>query len=841
MPTPARRKALARAVAPRRPLMERLEERTLLNGLTVIAHGAELFGGAGSSARPGWIDSMGQAVAARYGGNTAIYALRVEPNGDNAVRIASFNRLSGAANSAAGTSGETVLLLDWAAASNVNLFALKADYSTTLISNAVIPYLTTAFPSIGITSPLAEGSIQMIGHSRGGSMIAELARGLGNLGIWVDQLTFLDPRPVPSDPLSIGVRSNVIFADNYYQTSGDGFFTPNGVTVSGAVNTGPLEVNGTGLGSTHNNIVLFYQGTIDTSSNANIQSIKVPNSWYSGNSLNRGATGFYYAHAAGGAWARPNAGLSSAFGGNVSRSTAPRTSGAAQWANVASINVSATTLAPMQNFTASFRYNSFNTNATMQWYLDPDTNPYNNNSLVLGNASTLAATGENVVLTTANLSAVAPFGTYYLEARISNAAGTRYAYSAPIVVGNVAPTGSIDIAGPAVVQGWVVDTDDKNAAVTVRLDVDGITFKTTTASLSRPDLVATFGSANHGYAFDLTGLSKGTHRIELYALDTGTGAASLVAARTINTNQSPIGSIDWFDGSILAGWTIDPDATAAAINIRYTVDNNAPVILTANATRGDLTPFFGSADHGFALVLPQLTAGSHTITVHAIDPVSQALTLLGTRTASVASPPGNSLPFGSIDLANSTLVAGWAYDPSNPAQAISIRVDVDGIAGSLSMANLTRADLQTAIGSTHHGYHRPLTLTPGQHRIDVYMLDTAANDLVLLGSRIVGSTLPVGSIDVAGSAQIAGWAYSSAVAAGGATSAIIRIDIDNLPGAAFTTDLARPDITQLYTAGTWGYAITTPPLTAGTHTVSLVHIDALTLASTILVTRTITL
>jgi hypothetical protein len=844
MPTPVGRRAVARAVRHHtsRSLLEQLEERTLLNGLTVIAHGAELFGGAGSSSRPGWIDSMGQAVAARYGGNTAIYALRVEPNGDNAVKIASFTRLSGAANSAAGTSGETVLLLDWAAVSNVGILPPKSDYSTTLISNAVLPYLTTAFPNVGINSPLAEGTIQLIGHSRGGSMIAELARGLGNVGIWVDHLTFLDPRPVPSDPLNISVRSNVIFADNYYQTSGDGLFVPNGVTVSGAVNTGPLKVEGSGLGHTHNNIILFYQGTVDTSSTANIQSVKVPNSWYADNNVNRETTGFYYAHGGGGAWARPASGLSSAFGGSVSRSAAARTSGAAQWANVSSINVSATTLAPMQSFTASFRYSSFNTNASMQWYLDPDTNPYNNNSLALGNASTLGATGENVVFTNANLSAVAPAGTYFLEARISNAAGTRYAYSVPIVVaGNTAPTGSIDIAGPAALQGWAVDTDDKNASVTVRLDVDGITFKTMTANLSRPDLVATFGSANHGFSFDLTGLSKGTHKIELFAQDTGSGAASLVASRTINTNQTPIGSIDWFDGSILAGWTVDPDATSSAIKIRYAVDNNAPVILTANATRGDLTQYFGSADHGFALVLPQLTAGNHTITVHAIDPVSQALTLLGTRTATVANLPGNPLPLGSIDLVNTTVVAGWAYDPSNPTQAINIRIDVDGVAGSVSMANLTRTDLQTVIGSTNHGYHRALSLTPGQHRIDVYMLDTAANSLVLLGSRIVGATVPVGSIDVASSTQIAGWAYSSAVALGGATSAIIRIDINSLPGAAFTTDLSRPDITQLYSAGTWGYSITAPPLTAGTHSVSLVYIDAFSLTNTVLVTRTITI
>jgi len=62
---------------------ESLESRVLLNGLTVITHGAQKFGGIGPDNRPGWVDTMGQQVAARYGGNTAVYLLRIEPNGNN--------------------------------------------------------------------------------------------------------------------------------------------------------------------------------------------------------------------------------------------------------------------------------------------------------------------------------------------------------------------------------------------------------------------------------------------------------------------------------------------------------------------------------------------------------------------------------------------------------------------------------------------------------------------------------------------------------------------------------------------------------------------------------------
>ena len=277
--------------------LESLESRVMFNGLTVILHGAQLFSGLGSNNRPGWVDQMGQQIAARYGGNTAVYLLRVEPNGDS-TKVTSFTRVSGAVNSAASTSGETVLLVDWAKASNVDILGLTADYSGTKIANSIIPYITTAFPAAGITAPLGEGPIQLIGHSRGGSVISELAKGLGAVGMWVDQVTFLDPRPVPPDPL-ISLKSNVIFSDDYFQTSGDGLIVPNGIKVTGAHNVGPLNVEGAGLGSTHNNIVLFYQGTVDLADQS------VPGSWYSGNALNRGSIGFYFSHGGGGAWARP--------------------------------------------------------------------------------------------------------------------------------------------------------------------------------------------------------------------------------------------------------------------------------------------------------------------------------------------------------------------------------------------------------------------------------------------------------------------------------------------------------------------------------------------------------
>src|ERR1035441_7092823 len=93
-------------------LLEHLESRILLNGLTVITHGYEPF----SNSRPSWIDAMGNAIAQVAGPTTSIYTLRLDPTDSPTVDVSHFPRLSGPAPSAS-TSGETILLLDWASVS----------------------------------------------------------------------------------------------------------------------------------------------------------------------------------------------------------------------------------------------------------------------------------------------------------------------------------------------------------------------------------------------------------------------------------------------------------------------------------------------------------------------------------------------------------------------------------------------------------------------------------------------------------------------------------------------------------------------------------------------------
>lgn len=375
-------------------------------------------------------------------------------------------------------------------------------------------------------------------------------------------------------------------------------------------------------------------------------------------------------------------------------------------------------------------------------------------------------------------------------------------------------------------------------ALTVRIDVDGNTVGTTTANLARPDLVTFFGSANHGYTFNLPAtLAPGFHRVEVYALDSSTAAPALLGSRTINTNFAPLGSIDVADENLLAGWAFDPNAGNAPTSILFQIDNFAPQVATANVARADLTPSLGSANHGFAIPLPRLAGGVHTVTVWALDTTTLAPTGLAQRAFFSTSNTR-----GSLDLATPTVVAGWAWDPERAAtsQPTLIRVDVDGQPGTPFATGLARPDL-AALGTV--GYAQALSdLSPGQHRIDVFAYDAPSDAPTLLGSRLLtvrmSDSRPGGSLDVANGNTLAGWAFDPAREGG---TAIVRLDIQGQPALLLTANAARNDLAGPLGSPNHGFSVNMPKLGAGTYQVTMSLLNPLTFSLVPVVTKMVTI
>jgi hypothetical protein len=425
-------------------LAEALESRRLLAGLTIITHGQE------SGVSPGWLASMAEAVGVANGESsdpaaawtkTTWYSMTL----GSGPSVTSFAKSKGPDLGQSST-GEVVVTVDWSSLSS--LFAP----SSTQIAAALLPDLLA--PAGGLSQALAQLPVHLIGHSRGASVMSELARLMGEDGIWVDELTTLDPYPSSlAGDASVVVRANTIFADNYYETSN---FLIHGSSVGGAHNVGPLQLPG---GSNdHSDVHAWYDGTIDLAMTVEQDSppITIPDSWYSQNGVSRDAVGFAWSELAHRA-TRPGDGLSNQFaGGSIARPSVAQNAGA-QWPDIADVALhgGGSSFVAGQPLSVDFKYEDRDGKSDIAFYLDADQNPYDAGSLGIPIGQMSQAAGGNAVVAASlplTTSAV-PAGQYYLMAKINDGSGadpgrTRYAYLAsPVTFTTTAPAEIVLPAG----------------------------------------------------------------------------------------------------------------------------------------------------------------------------------------------------------------------------------------------------------------------------------------------------------------------------------------------------------------------------------------------------------
>lgn len=163
--------------------------------------------------------------------------------------------------------------------------------------------------------------LHMLGHSRGGVVISEIAQRFGSAGIAVDHVTFMDPHPVNGtldapydfdwgDPVPQR-WSNVTFADNYWRADGGGLINGldfDGMPVSAAHNVQLSEsaLDCCAYGFAHLDTHLWYHGTVDLSPNPcdgeQCINAEMRNTWWPDGYTERG---YYYARLGGGAAQRP--------------------------------------------------------------------------------------------------------------------------------------------------------------------------------------------------------------------------------------------------------------------------------------------------------------------------------------------------------------------------------------------------------------------------------------------------------------------------------------------------------------------------------------------------------
>ena len=422
--------------------------RCLAAGVTIITHGL-------NGSVDDWVIAMAERMTSypRFAGTrSTCYELYFTQNGGNYQLT--WKRLSGDAPLES-DSGEIFVKLDWRQLAN-------DSFSTYDVAAAVVPHLVQAdfIPELN-GHALAELPLHLIGHSRGGSLVCQMSFLLGTNGVWVDQLTTLDPRPLNNDGFDdtpfytvvdapANTYENVLFHDEYYQTLNLLFY---GEAVAGAYVRQLTDLDGGygGFAASHSDVHLWYHGTIDwrvpaDDSVASITSAE-RQTWWTLYESSGATAGFYYSRIGGGdrlSTDRP-AGAGTApvrdgynqrwdlgAGASNNRTALPANNGT--WPNLLKFDLVGTNaVAWGESNTVTFDYQwgqPAATKATVGIYLDNDLNPYNGNErlvreLSVPGADQVGHVGAIIGLTATN---AAP-GLHWLCAKISSEAATRYLYA----------------------------------------------------------------------------------------------------------------------------------------------------------------------------------------------------------------------------------------------------------------------------------------------------------------------------------------------------------------------------------------------------------------------------
>ncbi|MFM7816824.1 MAG: hypothetical protein ACKPGI_07635, partial [Verrucomicrobiota bacterium] len=249
-----------------------LSQPALAGVATLVTHG--LYEKA-----EGWVTRMGQAMArhprrrSEFGPSSPpVYLLRFDRDRNLQARL-----LEGTSPSL-DPSGDLIILLDWNPFSGALIPINGLPESTTVVGPTIADALLSSELIPELRGPVARLPLHLVGFSRGGSLVAEISKRLGQRGVVVDHLTLLDPHPLNNDGFSDGllppagwfikdgtaangIYENVLFADAYFQT----LLMPVGAVPRGAFvrSLDDWGLNDWGYLLPHDDVHLWYLGTVE--------------------------------------------------------------------------------------------------------------------------------------------------------------------------------------------------------------------------------------------------------------------------------------------------------------------------------------------------------------------------------------------------------------------------------------------------------------------------------------------------------------------------------------------------------------------------------------------------
>lgn len=297
------------------------------------------------------------------------------------------------------------------------------------------------------------------------------------------------------------------------------------------------------------------------------------------------------------------------------------------------------------------------------------------------------------------------------------------------------------------------------------------------------------------------------------------------------TQRTPVGKVESIvpdRGQVtISGWAWDPDVSRP-INVHVYIDGKAAVA-HADADRPDLASQLGTAPttRGWSHTR-ELSNGNHQVCVYAIDVGPGPNPLLGTCQDFTIN---TRTPIGSIDAVvhdtGQISVSGWAWDPDTPSPT-DVHVYVDGVAVAAVRADLDRPDVARVHNTAPtRGFAYTRAVSPGDHRVCVYIINIGPGDNPLLGCRDVSvdTRTPIGSIDSVtvqgGQVVVGGWTWDPDTP----SPTEVHFYIDGVGVGAVRANLNRPDVAAVYgTAPTRGFAYSRV-VAPGNHTICIYAIN----------------
>ncbi|MDF1660455.1 MAG: PDZ domain-containing protein [Planctomycetota bacterium] len=304
--------------------------------------------------------------------------------------------------------------------------------------------------------------------------------------------------------------------------------------------------------------------------------------------------------------------------------------------------------------------------------------------------------------------------------------------------GATLPHGRIENVQGQTVTGWALDPGQPNKTLEVELIWDGESQGRFAASSPTPVGYNPSPSLNlHWFQLELPEHDEKTqHTLQIIvrrdALQRELDRSPWLINKDVeNENKIPYGALTFANDAQISGWALDPDIEDQAISVDIYIDGDflerpvADKLFAALIHRPDVK----NPNHLWIVDIPEKykDGKEHSLSVFAVNNPDGANPELSGSPRFFRSEVNNN-PIGYVDVVNTSVMGGWAYDADAGAEAIDIEIWIDGALWKVLPANGQRADLVPVVcPEAGHGWSvkAPESLKDGKfHVVRVYARNT---------------------------------------------------------------------------------------------------------------------